>query len=259
MPRPFHRGPDRKERRECQQTHAHVRTGRRTRLDDLLDCLSQCRGPRIADQCADQLVHGAAEQAIGRLTQQVCADVRRPRQQRAQRAAKRMERRAARCTRMRRTEHGQDADQHIIARRRAPRAAADDTRDDIVERIGVAQSGHHGACHSDGAVPGQRARQPPTTTSSRLPSPDAGLSSRAGVHRGRGATVDDNTSTPWPNAHEPRSDIDGVAAAQTESVEIHRRDTDAEREVCPLGGQQRPHVAADLEIHRVREHAVNTT
>ena len=86
-----------------------------------------------------------------------------------------------------------------------------------------------------------------------------GLVLARGNPAGRRTTVDDETGTPRPNADEPRSYVHRVAAAQTESVEVHRRDTDAERKVCAVGAQQRPHVPADLDVHRVREHAVNGT
>ena len=185
------------------------------------------------------------------------ADRRSPPEHRGTAAAAGKER----CRRARRTramQHTEHADERIIACRRAPRAAADDTRDDIVERVGDARADTTAYAIRDRAVPGQRARHRREDVESlaqsrrglvlarRSPSGAARQSTTIRVLRG-------------PKPMNPALTFTGLPG-QTERVEIHRRDTDAEREACPLSAQQRPDRPPRISTFTaLREHAVNTT
>jgi hypothetical protein len=68
-----------------------------------------------------------------------------------------------------------------------------------------------------------------------------------------GPTVHHSTCAARPDAHEARPDADAVARAQVETTKIVRRGSDPEREVWPIGCQQRPHFTTDPEIDGMRK------
>ena len=161
-------------------------------------------------------------------------------------------RRAAAPDRGRR-EHGEDTHQHVItgrggARARGrPRCASDvaqsfrhTERDLTASAIGAApcqaRSGAAAATRAQAAADARRRvswwrRLPPL----------------------RGPAVHHSTCAARPDAHEARPDADAVARAQVERTEIVRRGADPEREVWPIGCQQRPHFATDPEIDGMRK------
>jgi hypothetical protein len=155
-------------------------------------------------------------------------------------------------------EHCQNPDQYIVTGWRGTRPPADDFGEHIIEGRRALQGRSNRLRHPSGFVPGSIRRDcrknSESTDQTRL---DLVLVRRQ-PSRSR-ATVNDKASAARPDAHETRSDIDGVAVAKPENVEVRWRYPNAERKVSLLCGKERPHLFADHQIHSAREHAVNDT
>ena len=197
-------------------------------------------------------VHGATDQTSAGLSEQMHADVGGTRQQRThcliqQAGSCGAGRAGPRCC-----EDSEDTHQHIVPGWGGARAVADHAAKDIAQSIRHIECGPDGVRHWRCAAPGTTGRG---IRDKGEPTPHAG---REPVRRLRppplgGPTVHHVTCATRPDAHEARPDTDAIAMAQTETAEIARCRSDPEREVRPVGCQQRPHFAIDREIDGMRE------
>src|SRR5262249_51297450 len=101
-------------------------------------------------------------------------------------------------------------------------------------------------------------RSPARGHNHRKPVGEAGSNRSRATRRPsrRSAAVDDETF-PRRDAHEPALHVDRIAAAHTKRVEASQGQANAERNIAALRAQQRPQLAAHLQIHRVGEHVVD--